>query len=673
LKAKNTIHVDFESRSIVDLKKTGAHVYAKHPTTDALCMAYAVNDSKVFLWKLGEPFPKVLGEALKREDTIFAAHNAAFEFLIWNDTCAPKYGWPKLPITKLDCTMVRAFSMGLPGTLENAAKAVGLPVEKDMKGHRIMLQLCKPRKMEADGSYSWWEPNDSTPKLDIKAKYEALYKYCIQDIIVERELDKRLLGLTESEKKLWFLDQKINYRGIFLDEPAAQKAIAVVHTEQRRFNKLINELTEGEVSTCNSNLAFKKWIENQGVKCEGVSKSMVLDLLEHTDLPDNVRTALLLRQEASKSSTAKIKSMITSKSEDSRVRGCFQFYGAASTGRWSGRRVQMQNLKRPLIGQDEIDFIMESITKSDFSVDSSIDFLHMFHGSAIDPISDCIRAMLRAAPGKKLVGCDFSAIEGRVLAWLAGEEATLRVYRGDGRIYEHTASQIYRKPIEDITKDERMIGKVANLALGYQGGKGAFQSMARIYGLKMKDKRAQEIKELWRENNPAIVSYWHDVERAALVAVENPKRVVKVGVIGRQISFVKNGSFLFCRLPSGRAICYPYAEVKPVMTPWGQVKVAVRYKGNVFGQFVNRVAYGGLIVENITQATARDLLAEALMRLELRGFPVVIHVHDEAVCEVDVKHKTAKAEIEKAMNELPAWAEGLPIQSEAWEGIRYRK
>ena len=666
---KNILHIDFETRSVIDLTKAGAHVYSQDKTTNALCLGYAINDEPVQLWVLGQAFPSLLGEMLKRDDVIFAAHNAAFEYLIWNHVCVPKYGWAPLPLEKLDCTMVRAYEMGLPGSLEMAAKAVGMPFEKDMKGHRIMLQLCKPRKIEPDGTIVWWNSADSTPKLDIIAKYEALYRYCKQDIIVERELDKRLLPLSEMEKKLWIIDQKINNRGVYLDEAAALTAIEMVNTEQLRFNAAMFKMTKGEVKTCKSHIALRKWVNSKGVETESVDVSTTAKLLEG-DLPVKVRNILLLRGEASKSSTSKLKAMIISKSKDNRVRGCFQFYGAASTGRWAGRRIQLQNLKRPDISQDEIELIMQKLGKVD--TEEAQDYLNIFHGSIIKPISSCVRAMLTAAPGNELIAVDYTAIEGRVLAWLAGEEKTLNVFRGHGKIYEHTASQIYNVPMHEINKEQRLVGKVATLALGYQGGVGAFQSMSKQYFVNVPEKQAEEIKVMWRRANPNIVSYWYDIERCAIAAVENQETKFSCGPKGRHVTFMKKGSFLFCKLPSNRVICYPYPRMRPTKTPWGEIKNALNYKGTLYGKFVNRVAYGGLITENVTQAVARDLLAEALIRFEVAKCFVVMHVHDEIVFELKKGRNFIKP-AEKLMCELPVWAKDLPVKAQGWQGERYRK
>lgn len=665
------VHIDFETRSAADLKKVGGYVYAMHETTDALCMAYAIDDGPVKLWKFGEQFPLVLKDMINfNPHAVFVAHNANFEFLIWNFCCAKKYNWPKLPIKRFDCTMVRAYAMGLPGTLEKASKAMGLKAEKDMAGHRIMMQLCKPRNVDEHGKITWWDVKDSTSSIDIKAKYEKLYSYCKTDIIVERLLDKRLLQLPPREKDLWFLDQKINMRGIEIDDRAVHKAINLVEKQQKKFNKKIKEITDGEVPTYNANLKFRHWIQAKGVNCDGVAKADVLEMLENDSIPDEVRSALLIRQEAGKSSTSKLDAMIRSKNKDNRARGCLQYYGAASTGRWAGRRIQLQNLKRPTIPQKEIDIITQKLsTASEKEVE---DYMITFHDSVINPISNIMRAMLQAKMGHELFGIDFSSIEGRVLAWLAGEEKTLNVFRSHGKIYEFTATQIYGGKIEDVTTNQRLIGKVATLALGYQGGVGAFQSMAKVYFVKVPNKEAEAIKQYWRAANPNIVNYWYELERAALQATVNEGMKFSCGADGREVAFMKKGSFLFCRLPSGRAICYPYPAIKQVKTPWGEMKNALTYKGVVYGKWVERTAYGGLIAENVTQALARDLLADALFRFDENGFNIVLHVHDEILLE-EPKGKYLLRDVEALMIELPKWAKDLPVQAEGWVGERYRK
>lgn len=343
------------------------------------------------------------------------------------------------------------------------------------------------------------------------------------------------------------------------------------------------------------------------------------------------------------------------------------------------------------------------------NIKSIRDNIDMFYGQPTTVISDCLRAFITAPKGKTLMAVDFSSIEARVLAWLAGEEKALEIFRTHGKIYEYAASGIYQVPLDKVTKDQRQIGKVAILALGYQGGVGAFQSMAKAYGVTMepaypslwaaasqsvrdkaeanwhKNKKKYDIsreefiasditKILWRESNPSIVRYWYALEEAAINAIMHPGQTFSAGFSGREVKYRVVGSFLWCRLPSSRVICYPYPKLQNMKTPFDTVKEGMTYmsESSQSRKWERQKAYGGLLCENVVQACARDMLAEALVRLENKGYPVIMHVHDEVVCEVDKSFGSLK-EMESIVEELPTWATGLPISAEGWAGSRYRK
>ena len=656
------LHLDFETRSACDLKKTGHYVYAEHPTTEIILISWAFDDEDVqseFLFdgELDGSFERIKDHVAAGGTVV--AQNAAFERVVWNEILHKRFSWPKMRIEQCRCTMAQSYAMAIPGSLEKAAPALGISQEKDMKGQRVMMKLAKPKEVLEDGTVIWQTRRDW---------YDALKKYGIQDVVVERLVDKRQLKLSPDEQAVWFIDQKINDRGIQIDINSVRNAIALVEKEKERLNLQMREVTKGAVSTCTATGQLTDWLHWNKINTEGVSKSDVVELLNDPGIPEDVRQALLLRQEANKSSTAKLNAMLSSISSDGRVRGTMQYHGA-STGRWAGRKLQVHNFPRGKYGEADTDVIFDFING-----DSAADRLELFYENAIKVVSDVLRSFLTCSPGHRLLWGDWNSIEARILAWLSGEELVLDIFRRGEDVYKYAASKIFGVPYTSVTKDQRQIGKVAVLALGYQGGKGAFQAMAKGYGVKISDKEADTIKANWRNGHPNIVKYWHWVERQAILAVRNPGTKFSAGPKSREINYLVKGSFLFCQLPSKRLLTYPYPKIQQVETPWGEMKDAVSYMGenSLSRKWERQLLYGGLLVENITQAVARDVLARSLIELDRRSYPVVFHVHDEVVCEVP-NNMGSTSELEKIMCQVPEWAQGLPIAAEVTEGLRYRK
>lgn len=656
------LHLDFETRSACDLRKRGSHLYSRDPSTEILCAAYAFDAEPVQLWVPARgSLPAKIAEHVAKGGLVYA-HNAQFERLIACGTAGKRAGFPALTIPQMRCTMAMAYAMGLPGSLDDAAAAVGLDHRKDAKGARVMLQLSKPRSVGDDGTVTWW---------DDPAKYDMLYAYCKQDVEVERALHHRLMELSAEEQALWQLDQEINDRGVRVDLTAIEQGIALAKDEAARLNNAMRVATNGAVATCTATGQLTDWLRWRGVPTEGVAKDDVSRLLDEGWLADDVRRALLLRQEAGKSSVAKYTKMQGLAGDDGRMRGLFQYHGAA-TGRWAARGAQLQNLPRPAVlhTQDEVEDAVAHFADPAY--------LEIAYGTPLQVLSDSIRGMLVPSPGHEFVTCDFSNIEGRVLAWLAGEAWKLDAFRafdaGMGPdLYLVAASRIQRCTVDDA-QPHRQIGKVAELALGYGGGVGAFKTMAVNYGVEVSDERADEIKNAWRDAHPAVVQFWRHLESAAIAAVQG-------GGVHRAngIAFRRAGSFLWCQLPSQRVLCYPYPKIISKEMPWSTpekpaFRPALMYKAvnGVTRKWETCDTYGGSLAENVTQAVARDLLAHAVTLLHTKGYAVVLHVHDEIVVETP-KRALSVDKMAKIMCTLPSWAKGLPVTAAGWAGNRYRK
>jgi len=663
------LHLDFETRSEVDLKTEGLGRYLEGRHTDVLCAAFAIEDNPVVLWNRKESLPPMLIDYI-RDGGIIAAHNAQFELHIWNTILYRRFAREGLPLIRLEqiyCTMAKCMAMSLPASLDKAADALQLENQKDMRGKRVMMQLSRPRSKEGD-VFTWWGEGDAPEK------FETLYSYCKKDVEVEREVDKKTLNLTDKEQKIWQLDQKINAIGVPVDLRSVKTAIKVVELEKKELNKKMKEITGGEVSSCTKVLELKDWLNKNGAKCDSVAKADVTEMLEDPSTPQICKEALLLRRAAGKSSTAKLDAMLKRATEDMgqghRVPFTLQYH-AASTGRFGGRGIQVQNFKRPNLEPGQLPRVIQALH---WPAEDARGYIDLFCGDPLEVISSCLRSFILAPVDKMFVCGDWSAIEARILAWLAGEQRVLEVFRGHGKIYEAEAAGIYGVDKDAVNSEQRQIGKVAVLSLGYQGGKGAFQSMAKNYGVKVSDERAEEIKNAWRASNPNIVKFWYDLERASFLAVANPGTQYSAG----PITYLVKGSFLFCRLPSNRVLTYPYPRLDLVTTPWGAEKEAVTFMtvDSTTKKWVRVNSYGGILAENVTQAVARDILTDCLLRLDNTEFVTFMHVHDEIVCEIS-EEKASEPDIfeqfEKLMEVVPDWAEGLPLKAEAWMGSRYRK
>lgn len=712
------LHIDYETRSAVDLRKTGVHVYAEDVTTEVWCAAYAF-DGDPKLWVPGDPCPYEILEHAVTGGT-FVAHNAAFEIAIARGVLTARHGWPEIPVAQWRCTMAQSYAMAMPGALEDAAAAFGLEQRKDMDGRRLILAMAKPRKVigqlpatskiDAEPDADGWQRFIGADGLVLKiqwwvddARRQKGMAYCQQDVRTERALDERTLRLRPAEQALWVLDQKINNRGVVVDEEVCHAANAIVDRARKRNQKEIRDLTDYRVTTTTNVNQIRAWLTEQGVFLENLAADQVKEALARDDISPVTRRVLELRQMGARMSVAKVNSLLAGTSLDGRARGLLQYH-AASTGRWGGRRFQPQNLKRPDKSMKPLtDTAIELLRARDYETFESV------FDDPIEAISNLIRGFVCAPEGQQMGAADFANIEGRVLAWLAGEAWKLDAFRaydaGTGPdLYKLAFHKSFGVPLDRIEDEDRQVGKVQELALGYQGGPGAFQAMARGYGVDIgarydeisalagplldesedafaaygrksgMHKRnwvaAEIVKRGWRAGHPRTVSFWSNLEDAALDAVRQPGAVATCGRLRLRV----RGSFLWMVLPSGRALCYPYPKIQNKRTPWGSTKEMVTFFGqDTYTRKWGRTStYGGKLVENATQAVARDLLAESIVRLEEQGVEVVLHVHDENVFYLPLTVDNCE-HICATMSDSAAWAEGLPVAAEGWVGQRYRK
>lgn len=632
------ISIDFETYSECDIKTAGGYNYAAHPSTEVICMAWAIDDEEPQLWTPDQPFPARLYEALEAGAEVWA-WNAAFERAVWEYQLKKQRG-VKIEPSQWNDTAALAATLALPRALGKCAEVLELSDQKDTRGRYLIQRLCKPYRGE---------------RRTDQHLLDELYAYCKQDVVTERAIKNYILKykpMGEHERAVWLLDQEINWRGVGIDVPNVENALDLIIATAERLNASVVDLTDGALSGVGSRAQVMSWCRDQGYRLGGYDKNAILTALADPALPANVRDVLKVRQTLGKASTSKYLAMQNLAGADHRARGVFSYHGA-QTGRWAGRGFQPQNLPRPAF--DDADNCVTLFDQRD------PELLEMLYGDPMVALSSTLRSMIVPDAGNRLLVADFNAIEARVLAWLAGEQVTLNVFHEGGDIYLHAAEQIYNIPLGPLDKKERQIGKVAVLALGYQGGVGAFQTMAKAYRVDIPDEMAEDIKVRWRKANKNTVRFWYALEEAAKNAVKYRGTAFQAG----PITFKYHGDFLFAKLPSGRRLAYYKANLYGKLDFWGT-------DSRLGGRWAKLDTYGGKLAENITQAVARDLLADAMLRVEAAGYPVVMHVHDEIVSEVP-KDFGSLAQFEELICQMPDWATGLPMAVEGFECERYRK
>jgi DNA polymerase len=659
------LHVDIETYSPVSIADCGAYKYAMHPDFRILLVAFAFDDEPVSIVDLasGEAMPARLLNALVDPDVTKVAHNAVFErvcftMLLRRQGLISDSYW--LEPEEWDCTMVRCARAGLPLSLAEAAKALHLEQQKMTEGKALIKKFCTPQKAGA------LLGSERVMPADAPEDWATFKAYCVRDVEVERQIDRTLSWVTvpDSERWLYEADQNINDRGVLIDTDLAYQAARIDAMIKAGLVQEARALTG--LSNPNSVAQLRCWLEDRlGEEVAKLRKTDVLDIAEATTDPV-VRRVMEIRQQAGKTSCAKYPAMLDAAGPDGRARGLLQFYGTR-TGRWAGRLVQLQNLPQNHLPLAELDFARSLVKEGDYQT------LKLCFGNVNDTLSQLIRTALVAPEGKTFVVCDFSAIEARVLAWLAGEQWVLDTFREGGDIYCATASQMFHVPVEKHGRNAelRQKGKIAVLALGYGGGVSALDAMGGKRLGMSEDEEGQTVR-MWRDANPGICKFWKEVEMSALAAITHGGGWHPESCEALSFRMADDGTTLLCRLPSGRDIAWPEAE--ETINRFGSK--SIRYKG--VDQTTNKwtwlETYGGKLTENITQAVARDCLGEVLTTLDTYGHRVVFHVHDEVI--VETRKEGAEKDLETVKDlfaKPPEWAKDLPLKGAGYITDYYLK
>ena len=650
--------VDIETYSSVDLTEAGVYAYTEAPDFDILLISYIFDDwgeDDVKTIDCFDADPDMMAEfceALTDPQIVKTAFNANFE-----RTCLAKWLQKPMPPEEWRCTMVKALTLGLPGNLAGAGEALGLPAEKlkDPQGKALIQFFSKPCKPTRTNG----QRTRNLPEHD-PAKWQLYKNYNRQDVVTEQEILRKLsiYKTPESEQQLWALDQHMNDNGVALDIPMVEKIVAYDTRRRQELQEEAQELTG--LKNPNSLAQLKRWLAEQGVEMTSVTKDTITEALRDPELPSVVRRVLEIRTALGKTSVAKYSTMLVAHCQDHRLRGILQFYGANRSGRWAGRLVQTHNLAKNSL--PDLALARELAAEGDF------DTMGTLFGETAFVFSELIRTAFIPSEGCRFIVSDFSAIEARVLAWIAGEEWVLEAFRAGKDIYCETASMMYHVPVEKHGANShlRQKGKVAVLACGYQGGVGAMKRMDK--GGSIPEDELQSVVDQWRQANSKVVKLWRTVELAARTAIEEHRTIrLKNGIAFGYI----NGN-LFIKLPGGRKLCYWNTRLK--LDPRdGREHIIYMGVNQETKQWGETETYGGKLVENIVQATARDCLAISIERIAALGYNIVMHVHDEIIVDCPVEDTDAMERINACMAEPIPWAPGLPLRGDGYETPFYMK
>lgn len=674
--------LDYETRSDIDLKKVGAFEYSKHPSTRILCASWRVGTKEELYTQLQNkrkwdkenahkaewadtknPYnastwcPVFDSETIKYEllrliihsNYKLVAHNALFEQLITKNVFY-KTDTPLFRPIRWICTASMARAMALPGNLEGACEALHLETKKDMEGRRLILKYCKPRKLSAN--------NDSKYFNSVR-DLKRIVEYCQTDVDAETELFLTLPMLNDLERKIWLLDQKINLRGFNTDQELINSALQMIDQETKNLNKETFEITNGEISTTNKRQAVIDWLGKNGVVLDDLRSKTVADTLKAGAVTGHEKRILEIRQSVSKTSTAKYVAFKERSKFDGRVRDIL-VYHTASTGRWGGAGVQPQNFPRGKIKDTNLG--------AEVIRDGNLETLRLIYENPMDVLSSCLRSVIIPSEGKEFFCGDYAGVELRVLFWIADHVKGISKIEKGSDLYVDLAKEIFSK--EEISADQRFVGKQATLGCGYQMGWKKFMGTCESLGKPVDEDIAQNAVTTYRRVNKPVVQSWYDTERAAILAITHKP----MPPYANKVSWFVEGDFLFCELPSKRRLAYYKPVVKKGITPWGEEKQFLYHWGvdPKTRKWSLAPTYGGKLVENIVQAISRDLMAEAMLKIDNAQYDINLSVHDELLAEKEIG-KGSLEEFTNLMSSIPPWAKGCPVKVESWTGMRYKK
>lgn len=655
------VHLDFETFSTVDIRKTGGYYYARHPSTEVLIACYWVDGmdpetERPIIWlPYKEEAPRDLRRLAKRDSVQFKAHNAQFERAVWTHTLRRQHGYiAEIGIDRWVCTAAQAAASGLPRSLGPALQALGGTVRKNEDGTAFIKTFCKPRKPTKADKRTRVLPDDNP------LAFEKGVVYCQDDVMGELQLDQSLPPLTAEEQRFFSLDMLMNERGLPIDLPLVRTTFQTLGTLEKQINDEVTALTGGIRATQRAKMM--DLLSDWGLDMENMQAQTIRDMLAaRDDLPEHVKRLLVLRVEASKASTKKLASMLAcTHPEEHIIQGGFLFHGA-HTGRYAGRLVQPQNFIRGKLKPHQQDTVFRLLATC------SADVLSMMYEWPIDTISQCMRGFIRAPKGQRFVVVDYTAIEARVLAWVADELKVLQAYRAGVDVYKMMASSLFKIAIEAVDAEQRRLGKNLVLGCGYALGGARFVEYCAGLGQVVEESFAKKAVKLYRDQHPNIVKSWQKVEDAAAKAIKNPGKTYEAA----KCLFFMDDHWLCIELPSGRELRYPRARATPVER-WGKPAMQISFQTDYHGKIVRETTYGGKLVENIVQGIARDVMREGMFAAEEAGYPVHGTVHDELLTLRDLGEGSSK-ELEKIVCTLPKWTHGIPLNAEGFETERYRK